>query len=126
MLADMAHRRRHFAGDVQPMGDVLGRAAAGDFAAMYLVGGDPEGWITDAQAAALEKVDTVIVQDILPSAASRLRREGERERSSERESTDVNVLLNRPGGRIARLMWSAFAHVGHLTMLSNNASSREA
>src|SRR3954452_12221177 len=62
---------RHFSGDVQPMGDVLGRAAAGDFSAMYLVGGDPEGWITDAQAAALEKVGTVIVQDILPSAASR-------------------------------------------------------
>jgi NADH-quinone oxidoreductase subunit G len=62
---------RHFAGDVLPMGDVLGRAAAGDFAAMYLVGGDPEGWITDAQAAALDKVDKVIVQDILPSAASR-------------------------------------------------------
>src|SRR3954469_7503492 len=62
---------RHFTGDVLPMGDVLGRAAAGDFAAMFLVGGDPEGWITDAQAAALEKVDTVIVQDILPSPASR-------------------------------------------------------
>lgn len=62
---------RHFAGDVQPMGDVLGRAAAGDFGAMYLVGGDPEGWITDAQAAAIENVETVIVQDLLPSAASR-------------------------------------------------------
>ena len=61
---------RHFAGDVLPMGDVLGRAAAGDFAAVYLVGGDPEGWITDAQAAALDKVETVIVQDILPSPAS--------------------------------------------------------
>jgi NADH-quinone oxidoreductase subunit G len=62
---------RHFAGDVMPMGDVLGRAAAGDFSAIYLVGGDPDGWITDAQAAALEKVETVIVQDILPSPASR-------------------------------------------------------
>ncbi|MCI0334927.1 MAG: molybdopterin-dependent oxidoreductase [Planctomycetes bacterium] len=61
---------RHFAGSVVPMGDVLGRAASGDFAAVYLVGGDPEGWITDAQAAALEKVDTVVVQDILPSPAS--------------------------------------------------------
>jgi NADH-quinone oxidoreductase subunit G len=61
---------RHFAGDVMPMGDVLGRAAAGDFAAAYLVGGDPEDWITDQQAAALENVPTVIVQDILPSPAS--------------------------------------------------------
>jgi NADH-quinone oxidoreductase subunit G len=62
---------RHFAGDVLPMGDVLGRAASGDLAAMYLVGGDPEGWISEAQAAALEKVETVIVQDILPSPTSR-------------------------------------------------------
>jgi NADH-quinone oxidoreductase subunit G len=63
---------RHFAGDVVPMGDVLGRAAAGDFSAVYLVGGDPEGWITDQQAAALENVATVVVQDILPSPASEL------------------------------------------------------
>jgi NADH-quinone oxidoreductase subunit G len=62
---------QHFAGSVSPMGDVLGRAAAGDLAAIYLVGGDPEGWITDTQAAALEKIPTVIVQDILPSPASR-------------------------------------------------------
>jgi NADH-quinone oxidoreductase subunit G len=61
---------RHFAGSVMPMGDILGRADAGDFAAVYLVGGDPQGWITDAQAAALEKVPIVIVQDILPSPAS--------------------------------------------------------
>jgi NADH-quinone oxidoreductase subunit G len=60
----------HFAGDAVPMGDVLGRAAAGDFAALYLVGSDPEGWITESQAAALDHVETVIVQDILPSPAS--------------------------------------------------------
>jgi NADH-quinone oxidoreductase subunit G len=52
------------------MGDVLGRAAAGDFAAIYLVGGDPDGWITAEQAAELEHVETVVVQDILPSPAS--------------------------------------------------------
>jgi NADH-quinone oxidoreductase subunit G len=63
---------RHFAGDVVPMGDVLGRAAAGDFSTMYLVGGDPTGWISDQQAAATEYLDTLIVQDILPSPASRL------------------------------------------------------
>jgi NADH-quinone oxidoreductase subunit G len=62
---------RHFAGDVIPMGDVLGRTAAGDFSAVYLVGGDPDGWITDTQAAALDSVATVVVQDILPSAASK-------------------------------------------------------
>jgi NADH-quinone oxidoreductase subunit G len=62
---------RHYAGDVVPMGDVLGRAAAGDFAAVYFVGGDPEGWLTEQQAVALETVPTVVVQDILPSAATR-------------------------------------------------------
>jgi NADH-quinone oxidoreductase subunit G len=62
---------RHLSGDVVPMGDVLGRAAAGDLTAVYLVGGDPEEWITETQAAALEKVETVVVQDILPSPASR-------------------------------------------------------
>jgi NADH-quinone oxidoreductase subunit G len=61
---------KHFAGDVVPMGDLLGRAAAGDLSAAYLVGGDPDGWINDSQAAALDKVGTVIVQDILPSSAS--------------------------------------------------------
>jgi NADH-quinone oxidoreductase subunit G len=61
---------RHFAGDVVPMGDVLGRAAAGDFAAIYLVGGDPEGWITDSQVTGLDRVETIVVQDILPSPAS--------------------------------------------------------
>jgi NADH-quinone oxidoreductase subunit G len=60
---------RHFAGSVQTIGDVLGRA--GEFSAIYLVGGDPEGWITEAQAASLDKVGTVIVQDLLPSAASK-------------------------------------------------------
>jgi len=61
---------RHFGDQLLPMGDILGRAAAGDFAAMYLVGGDPQGWITERQAAALDDVETVIVQDILPSPVS--------------------------------------------------------
>ena len=47
---------QHFAGSVTPMGDVLGRAAAGDFAALYLVGGDPQGWINDAAGGGARKV----------------------------------------------------------------------
>ena len=62
---------QHFAGSVLPMGDVLGRAAAGDFAAVYLVGGDPQGWITErAGGRARASRRRSIVQDILPSAAS--------------------------------------------------------
>jgi len=60
----------HHVGSVATMGDLLGRAASGDFAAVYLVGGDPEGWFNEAHAGALENVETVIVQDIRPSAAS--------------------------------------------------------
>jgi NADH-quinone oxidoreductase subunit G len=60
----------HHAGSVATMGDLLGRAANGEFAAVYLVGGDPEGWFKEPQAAALENVETVVVQDILPSPAS--------------------------------------------------------
>jgi NADH-quinone oxidoreductase subunit G len=59
-----------FTGNVATMGDLLGQAMAGDFAALYLVGGDPAGWFKEKQAASLENVETVIVQDILPSAAS--------------------------------------------------------
>ena len=51
-------------------GDLLGQAAQGELDVLYLVGGDPAGWITDEQAAALDRVPLVIVQDILPSPAS--------------------------------------------------------
>jgi NADH-quinone oxidoreductase subunit G len=62
---------QHFAGGVTPFGDVLGRTASGDFGAVYCVGGDPRGWINDEQAVALAKPETVVVQDIFPSAATR-------------------------------------------------------
>src|SRR3954471_3812631 len=60
---------QHISESVMPMGDVLGQASSGSFAAMYLVGGDPEGWINESQAAALDNVGTVIVQDLLESPA---------------------------------------------------------
>lgn len=62
---------QHFAGSVSSMGDLLGGAASGSFAALYCVGGDPQGWITDEQAAALAKPEMVVVQDIFPSAATK-------------------------------------------------------
>jgi len=54
------------------LGDLLGRAASGDFDVVYLVGGDPQGWVNDDQARALTGGAKVIVQDILSSAASRV------------------------------------------------------
>ncbi len=57
----------HFAGDVMPFEELLRQASSGSFAAVYLVGGDPAGWISEIQAEAFSNVETVIVQDILPS-----------------------------------------------------------
>lgn len=61
---------KYFAGMEVPLSDLLGRAASGDVAAAFLVGGDPAGWITEQQAAALESIDMVVVQDIFPSPVS--------------------------------------------------------
>lgn len=57
----------HFTGDVMPFEELLRLSSAGQFSAVYLVGGDPEGWINELQAEAFSKIETVIVQDILPS-----------------------------------------------------------
>lgn len=57
----------HFAGEIVPFEELLRLASAGQFNAVYLIGGDPEGWISEIQAEAFSKVETVIVQDILPS-----------------------------------------------------------
>lgn len=57
----------HFAGDVMPFEELLRLSSAGQFSAVYLVGGDPEGWISEIQAEAFSKIETVIVQDILSS-----------------------------------------------------------
>jgi NADH-quinone oxidoreductase subunit G len=53
-------------------GDMLAMAATGEIEALYMVGGDPAGWITAEQAAGLEKVPLLIVQDLLHSPVSRL------------------------------------------------------
>jgi NADH-quinone oxidoreductase subunit G len=58
---------KHFAGDVMPFEELLRLSSASQFTAVYLVGGDPAGWISEIQAEAFSKVETVIVQDILPS-----------------------------------------------------------
>jgi NADH-quinone oxidoreductase subunit G len=58
---------KHFSGDAVPFEELMRLASVGQFKAVYLVGGDPEGWISDLQAEAFSKTSTVIVQDILPS-----------------------------------------------------------
>jgi NADH-quinone oxidoreductase subunit G len=63
---------KHFADAPLSFGDALAAAGAGEFDALYLVGGDPAGWISAEQASALQRVPLVIVQDLLHSPASRM------------------------------------------------------
>jgi NADH-quinone oxidoreductase subunit G len=51
--------------------ELLEKARTGELDVLYLVGGDPAGWIGEEQAAGLESLPLLVVQDILPSAASR-------------------------------------------------------
>ena len=61
----------HFTDELLPFEELLRLASASQFRAVYLVGGDPAGWITDLQAEAFSGTDVVIVQDLLPSPVLR-------------------------------------------------------
>lgn len=63
---------KHFAKSPMSMSDLLSQASGGKLDVLYLVGGDPNGWITSQQADAVKKASLVVVQDILPSAVSPL------------------------------------------------------
>ncbi len=62
---------QHFQGSILSMDDFWKAVSAGQIEAAYLVGGDPEPWVSDEQGQLLEKLKLAIVEDILPSAASR-------------------------------------------------------
>jgi NADH-quinone oxidoreductase subunit G len=61
---------KHFTQAPLTFGDMLAQAATGQLDALYLVGGDPGGWITAEQAAPLAKVPLLVVQDLLHSPVS--------------------------------------------------------
>jgi NADH-quinone oxidoreductase subunit G len=66
---------RHFQGDVIGFDAVMQSADTGKMQAVYVAAGYPPrpgGWITEDQATALAKTPLLIVQDLLPSPASRL------------------------------------------------------
>jgi NADH-quinone oxidoreductase subunit G len=66
---------RHFQGEVIAFDDILRLAGDGHVQALYLAAGYPprgDGWITESQAAAMQKVPLVIVHDLFPSPASAL------------------------------------------------------
>lgn len=58
---------KHYEGKVTSFADVLFAAKRGEFKGAYLVGGYPSAWISDEDASAFSEMETVIVQDILPS-----------------------------------------------------------
>lgn len=62
----------HFEGRVLGFEEMLSQVAAGAVESLYLFGGDPEPWITAEQAAGLASLKLLVVQDILPSPASKL------------------------------------------------------
>jgi NADH-quinone oxidoreductase subunit G len=64
---------RHFEGGVIPFAEVLRVAGDGRLQALYIAADYPprhEGWISETEASALERVPLLIVQDLLPSPAS--------------------------------------------------------
>lgn len=61
---------KHFTGDVTSFATLLERIGKGEIDALFVLGGDPEGWIADADLSKLDKLKLLIVEDLLGSAAS--------------------------------------------------------
>ncbi|MBV9124810.1 MAG: molybdopterin-dependent oxidoreductase [Planctomycetes bacterium] len=64
---------RHFQGEVVSFEDILRQAGEGRLRALYLAAGYPPRevpWIREEQAAALDKVPLLVVQDLFPTPAS--------------------------------------------------------
>ena len=64
---------RHFQGEVVSFDDVVRSAESGQLQAAYLAAGyppRPDGWISAAQAASMQKVPLLVLHDLLPSPLS--------------------------------------------------------
>lgn len=57
-------------GSVIEFKDLLNQVSSGGIEALFVLGGDPEGWISDADVSKLDKLKLLVVQDLLASAAS--------------------------------------------------------
>lgn len=57
-------------GSVIQFQDLLNQVSRGEVESLYVLGGDPEGWISESDAAKLDKLKLLVVQDLLASAAS--------------------------------------------------------
>lgn len=58
---------QHYGGRTCDFHTLLGQAVEGRFKAAYVVGGYPDAWVTDDIAAALAKVEFLIVHDLFPT-----------------------------------------------------------
>lgn len=61
---------KQLTGDVLTFAAVLDQIGRGEVEQLYVLGGDPEGWISEADVSKLDKLKLLIVQDLLESAAS--------------------------------------------------------
>jgi NADH-quinone oxidoreductase subunit G len=59
----------HFQGEVTSFSSVLHEVESGSVETLFVLGGDPEGWISEADAVKLDRLKLLIVQDLLASPA---------------------------------------------------------
>ena len=57
-------------GGVIEFASVLDQVSRGDIESLFVLGGDPEGWINEADVGKLDKLKLLVVQDLLASTAS--------------------------------------------------------
>ena len=57
----------HLGGSTMSFDELVTAAGAGKFTTAYVVGGYPREWITEQQARALSKIETLVVHDLFPS-----------------------------------------------------------
>ena len=62
---------KHFQGSVTTWDDFTRAVANGEFRGAYVSGGAPEVWNEDTEAVAFEKLELLVVQDLLPSPVAR-------------------------------------------------------
>ncbi len=62
---------QHFTGSVVDWAAFSARVAAGEFSAAYLTANYPDAWIDDAEAATFDRLELLVVHDILPSPLAR-------------------------------------------------------
>ena len=61
---------KHVEGNVVPFAKILDRIGRGEIESLFVLGGDPEGWIDDADVSKLDPLKLLVVQDLLASPAS--------------------------------------------------------